>query len=425
MEKYLVHIERNGERILVGTLVGESYRDACFSYSTDYLSDPLSKAISLQLPLQEVPFSAEKTKNYFDGLLPEGFTRQTVAQWMRLNEKDYLSLLHGLGRECIGALQITSEEEVTEAGYEKISEEQVRALAAEGAKKSAELVIKTHLSLTGASGKVGLYYDDEHDLWYLPQGTAPSTHIVKQSHVRLDGIVTNEQLCLRTASRCGIEVPVSFILDTGVGEEMDVLFATQRYDRIFPKQSSSIDGLPRPLRLHQEDFGQAMGIPAGEKYEIAGEHHMSGMFRLLRRYSDDPVRDQLKLWDQIVFNCLIGNTDAHVKNFSLLYDKDLRTVHLAPAYDIVSTAVYEMSTRNLAFHIGDATTIDEIDKESFRAAAKEIGLGEKLAMRHVSELAERFLPALKESAEELSEEGYPKASEFAEKIRENGKRFFL
>ena len=204
---------------------------------------------------------------------------------MQLNENDYLSLLHGLGRECIGALQITSEEEVTEAGYEKISEEQVRALAAEGATKSAELVIKTHLSLTGASGKVGLYYDDEHDLWYLPQGTAPSTHIVKQSHVRLDGIVTNEQLCLRTASRCGLEVPVSFILDTGVGEETDVLFATRRYDRIFPKQSSLIDGLPRPLRLHQEDFAQAMGIPSGEKYETAGEHHMSGMFRIYKRES--------------------------------------------------------------------------------------------------------------------------------------------
>lgn len=65
MEKYLVHIERNGERLLVGTLVGESYRDACFSYSTDYLSDPLSKAISLQLPLQEAPFSTEKTKKLF------------------------------------------------------------------------------------------------------------------------------------------------------------------------------------------------------------------------------------------------------------------------------------------------------------------------------------------------------------------------
>lgn len=135
------------------------------------------------------------------------------------------------------------------------------------------------------------------------------------------------------------------------------------------------------------------------------------------------MRDQLKLWDQIVFNCLIGNTDAHVKNFSLLYDENLRSIRLAPAYDIVSTTVYEMSTRNLAFHIGDAATIDEVDLTSFRTAAKEIGLGEKIAMRHVSEMTERFLPALKASAEELAAEGYFKAAEFADQIKENGKRF--
>ena len=62
----------------------------------------------------------------------------------------------------------------------------MKALAAEGAQKSAEIVTRSHLSLTGASGKVGLYYDTAGNQWYLPQGTAPSTHIVKQSHVRLE-----------------------------------------------------------------------------------------------------------------------------------------------------------------------------------------------------------------------------------------------
>ena len=73
---------------------------------------------------------------------------------------------------------------------------------------------RSHLSLTGASGKVGLYYDAAGKQWYLPKGTAPSTHIVKQSHVRLDGIVTNEQLSMMTAAKCGIDVPESFIYNT-------------------------------------------------------------------------------------------------------------------------------------------------------------------------------------------------------------------
>lgn len=422
MKEYLVSIERNGEMIPVGVLCGESHHDAQFRYVISYLSNAEARAISICLPLQEAAFPAEQTRNYFEGLLPEGFTRRFVAQWMHLDENDYLSILYGLGRECLGALQITAESEELETAYEPISNEQVRSLAAEGATKSTELVMKSHLSLTGASGKVGLYYDAAHNAWYLPRGTAPSTHIVKQSHVRLNEIVTNEQLCLLTAARCGLEVPQSFIINTGAGAESDVLFATRRYDRVFPECPRMISGLPSPLRLHQEDFAQALGIPSSSKYEAEEDHHMADMFEILRSHSADPIRDQLKLWDLIVFNCLIGNTDAHVKNYSLLYDESLRSVRLAPAYDIVSTTVYEMSTRKLAFRIGSAVTIDEISEAAFRAAAKEIGLGEELAMRHVSELAERFLPALQASAEELADTGSPKAMELMEKILRSNHR---
>ena len=419
MKKYLVSMERGGVMLPVGTLCGESHLDAQFSYGEAYLSDPDAAPISLSLPLQEEPFSAARTRIYFDGLLPEGFTRRSVAQWMHLDETDYLSILYRLGRECLGAVQITAEEDTQEPAYEKISNEQVRQLAAEGATKSTELVMKSHLSLTGASGKVGLYYDAASNEWYLPKGTAPSTHIVKQSHVRLDGIVTNEQLCLLTAARCGIEVPESFIINTGTGDEDEVLFATRRYDRVIPEDTRRISGLPCPMRLHQEDFAQAMGIPSARKYEAAEDHYLFGMFDLLRKHAADPIQDQLKLWELLVFNCLIGNTDAHIKNYSLVYDPALRTVRLAPAYDIVSTTVYETSTRDLSIRIGGAATIDEVNADAFRAAAKEIGLGGKIALQRVGEMKERFLPALKESAEALADTGFPKAMELSDRILRN------
>ena len=149
-----------------------------------------------------------QTKNFFEGLLPEGFTKRTVAQWMRVDENDYLSILHGLGRECLGAIQIRTEDEELNASYEAVSPDEIKALAEEGVSKSAEIITKAHLSLTGASGKVGLYYDKGNDRWFIPWGTAPSTHIVKQSHIRLNDIVTNEQLSLLTAKKCGIDIPV-------------------------------------------------------------------------------------------------------------------------------------------------------------------------------------------------------------------------
>ena len=415
-----ISVERNGTMIPVGMITGNDISDAVFQYSDEYRHSPQAAAISISLPLQDSPFSPLRTARFFDGLLPEGFTRRSVAQWMRVDEGNYLSILHGLGRECLGAIRVTEKEESSDASYERISSGHIRKLAAEGASRSTDLVIKSHLSLSGASGKVGLYYAADQDAWYLPHGTAASTHIVKQSHVRLDGIVTNEQLSLMTAERCGISVPHSFIVNTDKGAENEILFATKRYDRPLSKSAPTINSLPRPLRLHQEDFAQAIGIPASEKYERAGESHMRRMFDILRMYSANPVEDQLKLWDIIVFNYLIGNTDAHIKNFSLLYGPELNSIRLAPAYDIVSTVVYEQSTRDMAFSIGGVYSVDKIDEEAFRRAAKEIGLGERIAMRKFHDMCERFSPALSFCAEKLSEEGYDKAYEMKKRILKNG-----
>ncbi len=421
MKDLIVGLERNGVMQTVGRISGENASDSRFSYSEDYLKKTDAVAISLSLPMQKGPFSAAQTKTFFEGLLPEGFTRRTIAQWMHVAEEDYLSILHGLGRECLGALCITAEgEDNGEASYDPVTEEEVRELAAEGATKSAELVTRSHLSLTGASGKVGLYYDDANDMWYLPRGTAPSTHIIKQSHVRLEGIVANEQLSLLTAAKCGIEIAKSFIINTGNGADREVLFATERYDRRLTADGSRIGGLLCPLRLHQEDFAQAMGIPASEKYEKEPRGYLRGMFTLLRNYAANPIADQLKLWDMLVFNYLIGNTDSHIKNFSLLYSPSRKTVRLAPAYDMISTTVYEQSTRDMSFFIGGTLSLDNLSQESFRRAAREIGLGERMAMRRFETMCDAFLPALHRSAEELAAKGFPQAVLIERRILETG-----
>lgn len=282
-----------------------------------------------------------------------------------------------------------------------------------GASKSAQFLAKAHLSLTGASGKTGLYYDNK-DGWYMPFGTAPSTHIVKQSHVRLSGIVANEQLCLRTANILGIDVPESFIISVGTGEH--ILFATKRFDRLMQEDSRVIDGKKVPFRLQQEDFAQALGVPASQKYEKIGNSYLKRVFTLLRQYSDNPVEDQLKLWDICIFNYLIGNTDNHIKNIGLLYGKDRRTIRLAPAYDIVSTMIYEESTEQMAMAIDGELDIRKITKESFRAEARHIGLGERIAMRRFEQMQNSFERALAQAKEEIQDEGYPGVAGIYEKI---------
>lgn len=140
-------------------------------------------------------------------------------------------------------------------------------------------------------------------------------------------IVINEQLCLVTVKNLGIPVSDSFAVKT---EDENLVFATKRYDRIIRDSVRTIDGLPVPYRLHQEDIAQALGIP------------------------------------------LIGNTDGHIKNFSLLYDENLSDLRLAPAYDLVSTAVYPGHTRNLSMYIGDKNDITQIRRNDFSICQKFI-----------------------------------------------------
>ena len=323
--KLQVFAEILGREVLVGFIEGASYREAVFQYTEDYLKSG-SGAVSISLPLQEEAFSAMQTRNFFEGLLPEGFSRRAVSRWIKTEEEDYLTILSVLGQECIGALRLTEQGTEEPAGsYELLTSEQVRSLAEEGASRSTRLLVESRLSLAGASGKVGLYFDRENGQWYLPKGKAPSTHIVKQSHVRLEKIVLNEQLCLMTARQMGLEVPDSFIINIGSGNDDEVLFASERYDRRQFSQKN-INGLIVPYRLHQEDFGQALGISSGEKYEPSGGMYLRKMFSLLRDYAGNPIEDQRRLWDRIIFSRLIGNTDSHVKNFSLLYGPDLKTV---------------------------------------------------------------------------------------------------
>ena len=297
---------------------------------------------------------------------------------------------------------------------------EIKALAQEGATESVQLITKSHLSLTGASGKVGLYYEPESKKWFFPEGNAPSTHIVKQSHIRLKKIVANEQLCMLTAKNLGIEIPDSFIVNVGSDNMEDILFATRRYDRKFDAESAVLNGLRVPYRLHQEDFAQALGIAAGDKYEKNGAAYLKRSMNLLRSFSSDPIADQLKLWDICIFDYLVGNTDNHIKNLSLLYSKDLKSIRLAPAYDIVSTMVYDSSTEDMAMSIGGIYNINDIDRKAFEREALNVGLGKNMALKRFDKMVAGFCDAIDTASLTLMSQGFEYADIIKQEILQKG-----
>lgn len=419
MNYLYIYIEFNGEQKYVGYIEYTSSADARFQYDKDYVYNNYAAPISISLPLQEDPFDTTTTKNFFDGLLPEGFTRQMVSSSITNDANDYISILKHLGDECLGAIMILDEKDSFKpAAYNKLTLHEVKQLAAEGATKSAEIVLNSHLSLAGASGKVGLYYDDNLNEWFQPFGLAPSTHIVKQSNINYKRIVVNEQLCMKTAANLGLDVVDSFIVDTGSKADSNILFATKRFDRSFENSVNATSGLQMPFRLHQEDFSQALSESSLDKYDPNGDYFIR-MINVIQKYCSNPIKDILRLFDYTLFNFLIGNTDAHIKNFSLIYDKSLKKICLAPAYDIVSNYCYGNENKDnlqFSFAIGNDKNLKDITVDSFKYVANCVGISDAIIETKFYELANNFEQSLYNASKELTDKGFKDSEKFVEAI---------
>ncbi|HBN23182.1 MAG TPA: type II toxin-antitoxin system HipA family toxin, partial [Holosporales bacterium] len=167
----------------------------------------------------------------------------------------------------------------------------------------------------------------------------PTTHILKPIIERVKDSVHNELFCMKLAKRVGLDVPevsLHFAGDTPY-------YLVERYDRQVDK-----NGVVR--RIHQEDFCQALGVAPEMKYEREGGPSIVACQDVIAKHSARPAADQIKFLNIILFNYIIGNADAHGKNFSLLYRSD--KPELAPAYDLLSTAIYSDLSEKIAMKIG-------------------------------------------------------------------------
>jgi serine/threonine-protein kinase HipA len=227
---------------------------------------------------------------------------------------------------------------------------------------------------------------------------------LKPAVERFAGVVINEAYCMRLAAAVGLPVAKTEIRRV---EDVDYLLI-ERYDRM---HRQGPEGASVAERLHQEDFCQALGIVSENKYQKEGGPSLKQCFALLREVSSAPVLDLARLLDAVIFNYLVGNNDAHGKNFSLLY-RGVGTAgmetRLAPLYDVVSTRYYPELTRELAMKIGGEYSSDRVTKTNFEQLTEDAGLAKPLVRRRVPELAEMILSNLDKTgikhpvAEEIS-----------------------
>jgi serine/threonine-protein kinase HipA len=405
-----VKLQRSGIFQAVGRIDVAAENNGRFTYSDEWCRRLDNPPLSLSLPLKKRSFHSALMRPYFEGLLPEADARKAIADKLGISEHSYLHILQALGDECIGAVIITDlsgVEQKPEPQYQMMSPEDFRALSDRSFAEAAVFAERSRLSLSGGQAKVGLY-KSLNGSWYLPIGTAPSTHIVKPSSARFPDIVINEAICMIAAEKCGIPTAKVEILSTGYSP----LLGIARFDRTSELSSANAgfaSSLPMPFRLHQEDLCQALGVLSSSKYESRESRYLSKAAKLIRGHSVEPIRDINHFWDSIVFNYLIGNCDNHIKNCSLVYDEDMKYLQLAPCYDLVSTVIYPELSRDMGIYIGTKLNIDSIKLADFGELAEVLTLGREEAFLQLDAIQTKFVDALDQAIDCLMTQGHKDA----------------
>ncbi|HEY9212284.1 MAG TPA: type II toxin-antitoxin system HipA family toxin [Ancylobacter sp.] len=351
-----------------------------YAYHPDYLSGREPRAISFSMPLQEAPYADRVVRPFFSGLLPDEGARQRLAGALGLSVGNAFGLLEVIGGECAGALSLYPSNQTPpasdETGVERLSparlEDIIGKLRARPLLGGEEGV---RLSLAGAQDKLAVCL--EGDAIALAKGGRPTTHILKPFIQALDGTVENELFCLRLAARLKLPVPQ---VQMRRGGAIPFLLI-ERYDR-----SRHADGTI--ARLHQEDFCQALSVPPELKYEAEGGPGTARSLDLIDRAAARPAADRLDFIRRLIFHYLVGNADAHAKNYALLYRG--KAPDLAPLYDVVCTAAYPRLARQLAMAIGGRSIPDTITRPYWLTLAPETRGAQRLLIRDMAELAGRI-----------------------------------
>lgn len=379
MKKLDVYLNQN----LTGYLLLDEGQ-MVFEYAVSWLYNSNAIPLSQSLPLQKERFSRKICRGFFAGILPEENKRIMVAKNLGISKTNDFDMLEKIGGECAGAIMfIPSGEKLPNSNYRyrKLSNQSLaeilKLLPCRPLMAGEEDV---RLSLAGAQDKIAVHVAGEHIS--IPLGGAPSTHILKPAIEKFENVVFNEAFCMQLARLVGL--PTAKV-NIGRVDTIDYLLV-ERYDRHIERDSDVI-------RLHQEDFCQALSITSENKYQSEGGPSLKDCFSLLRAASSRPVIDLANLLDAVIFNLLIGNHDAHGKNFSLLYNG--KNTQFAPLYDLISTVYYPQLNKKMSMKIGKEEESIKIMPEHFERLALDSQLAVPRTKKRVSELAEQILLQLR------------------------------
>lgn len=392
---------------IAGHLIREEDGTFHFQYEVNYLASDLP-AISISLPKRAAAFESHRLFAFFDGIIPEGWLLRIATDKLRLNPLlDRFELLESICHDTIGAVSIGTRvkndidqsielevqipsidrcmicyqplkktEDIYHPGCMKgVFQKMISPIVSLNEELLAALAnqqINMKLAVPGAQKKLSLGLNGEGkatrltmtDMWgnfiFKPEGQAPH-------------LPANEHLCMQLARLSGIQTEDSALIPVSDGT---IGFIARRFDRG-----------PKGEKYHQEDFCQILGRESYNKYNGSIEQ----IGNALKAHSDFPGDNLYRLLEVIVFNFLIGNVDAHLKNFSILYEtpKGMNKL-LSPGYDFLSTDLYLNDDEESALAINGRK--NNLRKKDFLALANYVGIRDKILLKLIEKF-ESFLPA--------------------------------
>lgn len=353
-----------------------------FQYTTTWLENPQRFALSPHLPLTAESMldgaSQRPVQWYFDNLLPEDGQRVLLANDAQLDVADAFGLLAFYGAESAGSLTLLPPDASPQATQalqplpDDLLDQRIQQLP------KAPLTRKAvkRMSLAGAQHKLAVVF--LNGKLFEPAGATPSTHILKPDHPDEDYLhsVINEWFVMQLAQRNGLNVPAVHRRYVP-----SPVYLIDRFDRVNTQEGWQ--------RRHVIDACQLLGLARSFKYNQGSMDSLAALANACR--SPAVARSRLFAW--LVFNVLVGNSDAHLKNLSFTVSHE--GIQLAPFYDLLCVASYDTQTYNknhwpsqtqLAWPILGVNRFDDVDRKLMLHAGAVLNLTSATAGRILENL---------------------------------------
>lgn len=369
-----------------------------FALDPAYIDDPWRATLSLSFldpfdhPVTDIPPTRTRAHPFFSNLLPEGPLREYLARAAGVDPRREFPLLAALGLDLPGAVTIVA----VEVGGPSVSRgagAPGRTPAAGERTRVARSPDSIHepvaappppfrFSLPGAQLKLSATIETTGRVRIPARGVGGSW-VVKLPTAAFPGLPEQEHAMMRLAARVGIDVPETGLVPVGSIDGLprgmgvahgETALAVRRFDR-------ADDGTP----VHVEDFAQVLGAYPERKYVKAGYGDIAEVVGTLM--GEDAACEFVR---RLVFCTLIGNGDAHLKNWAVIHP-DRRAPVLAPAYDLVSTVAL-LEDDSMALEWADGVRgFADLSEGVLRQLASSARVAQKPVLDAARQMVERFM----------------------------------